>query len=370
MNSVLNDLAREREARSNSPKRPRSSIINGNSRSGGGGGGGCSSASAIVDLCDSDDDGISEDPSLALARRLQAEEDLTQHSELLAVQAPDGTCEGFDDEALAERLQREEVARVMGPQVSPSPGSDDWYQVMVAQENKRRIECEGPPPPPGGQRTLTHYSSGAEQRLQGGGRVWSRSSPCVNLDGGGVRRVLRELDQGRPPVSDTAITLEANLHLLKLLCSWRQHVRETIMEERVSASAKWTQCFICTSELTFLGRATAKGGVIGLVANAANNVDNIEKFIALFPRDARKRPGCGLSPFLALLVALYMRWPVGECPNAQRAWLALNSKIKIPAAQAAGLKASPRGIAEALVVKGERVPDQLQHLLLSRAHFP
>ena len=31
---------------------------------------------------------------------------------------------------------------------------------------------------------------------------------------------------------------------------------------------------------------------------------------------------------MALLIALYMRWPVGECPQAQRAWLALSAKIK------------------------------------------
>ena len=63
------------------------------------------------------------------------------------------------------------------------------------------------------------------------------------------------------------------------------------METRTAGATKWKRCTICTSELTFLGRATAKGGIIGLVAGTAHAVDTMEKFIALFPRDGRKRPG-------------------------------------------------------------------------------
>ena len=63
------------------------------------------------------------------------------------------------------------------------------------------------------------------------------------------------------------------------------------METRTEGAAKWKRFTICTSALPFLGRATAKGGVIGLVAGAAHAVDTMEKFIALFPRDGRKRPG-------------------------------------------------------------------------------
>ena len=33
-------------------------------------------------------------------------------------------------------------------------------------------------------------------------------------------------------------------------------------------------------------------------------------------------------------------------------------------------QASPHGMANALVAEGKRIPDRLQHLLLSRAHFP
>ena len=210
-NSLLKDLAREREERScsnSSQKRQRqatgtsdggggssgsSGVASGGVGGGTGGGRPASSAvlaPAIVDLCGSDDDDATEDPSLALARRLQAEEDL-HHSPPLSGQASSSEpWPGIDDEALAERLQREEMAKVVGPRVSLAslgPGSDEWYKVMTKDENRRRIKCEGPPPPPWGERTLHSYSSGDEQRLQGGGRVWSRSAPCVVFDDDAVR---------------------------------------------------------------------------------------------------------------------------------------------------------------------------------------
>ena len=216
-NSLLKDLARQREERScsnSSQKRQRQATgtsdsgggssgssgvasggVGGGTGGGGTGGGRLASsavlAPAIVDLCGSDDE-ATEDPSLALARRLQAEEDL-HHSRLRSpgVSGQASSSEpwpGIDDEALAERLQREEMAKVVGPRVIlASLGSDEWYKAMTKDENRRRIKCEGPPPPPGGQRTLHSYSSGNEQRLQGGGRVWSRSAPCVVFDDDAVR---------------------------------------------------------------------------------------------------------------------------------------------------------------------------------------
>ena len=43
------------------------------------------------------------------------------------------------------------------------------------------------------------------------------------------------------------------------------------METRTEGAAKWKRFTICTSERTFLGRATATGGVIGLVAGSFSN---------------------------------------------------------------------------------------------------
>ena len=161
-NALLKDLAREREERSNSSlKRQRQAT---NTCHGGGSSQPASSSSlatgegearVIVDLCDSDDDGAAEDPSLALARRLQAEEDL-QHSRSLrspgvsdqAYQASSSDpWPGTDDAALAERLQREEMAKLMGRRgrlVSLAPGSDAWYEAMTRDENRRRVRREGP----------------------------------------------------------------------------------------------------------------------------------------------------------------------------------------------------------------------------------
>ena len=143
-NSLLKDLARQREERScsnSSQKRQRQATgtsdsgggssgssgvasggVGGGTGGGGTGGGRLASsavlAPAIVDLCGSDDE-ATEDPSLALARRLQAEED--QHQSRLHSPGASGQASssepwpGIDDEALAERLQREEMAKVTGP---------------------------------------------------------------------------------------------------------------------------------------------------------------------------------------------------------------------------------------------------------------
>ena len=163
-NALLKDLAREREERSNSSLKRQRQATDTCDVGGSSGSQPASSSSlatgegearVIVDLCDSDDDGAAEDPSLALARRLQAEEDL-QHSRSLrspgvsdqAYQASSSDpWPGTDDAALAERLQREEMAKLMGRRgrlVSLAPGSDAWYEAMTRDENRRRVRREGP----------------------------------------------------------------------------------------------------------------------------------------------------------------------------------------------------------------------------------
>ena len=158
-NALLKDLAREREERSNSSlkrQRQATDTCDGGENSGSHPASSSSlgEARVIVDLCDSDEDGAAEDPSLALARRLQAEEDL-QHSRLRSPGVSDQAYQasssdpwpGIDDEALAERLQREEMAKLMGRRgrlVSLAPGSDAWYEAMTRDENRRRVRREGP----------------------------------------------------------------------------------------------------------------------------------------------------------------------------------------------------------------------------------
>ena len=156
-NALLKDLAREREERSNSSlkrQRQATDTCDGGGSSGSHPASSSSLAKVIVDLCDSDEDGAAEDPSLALARRLQAEEDL-QHSRLRSPGVSDQAYQasssdpwpGIDDEALAERLQREEMAKLMGRRghlVSLAPGSDAWYEAMTRDENRRRVRREGP----------------------------------------------------------------------------------------------------------------------------------------------------------------------------------------------------------------------------------
>eukprot|EP00964_Phaeocystis_antarctica_P128782 scaffold92593_cov51-Phaeocystis_antarctica.AAC.6 len=180
---------------------------------------------------------------------------------------------------------------------------------MTKDENRRRIVCEGPPPAPGVPRTLHSYKSGDEQRLQAMCETW-RIIPCYFLTAAAgiiafyllycgcreagacgaaphpassltrtrhrvpqqrrvpaftpttpkeftpaapltktpyqVRGALRDLGPTSDGTEAGAIALAANLPLLKLLCSWRQHVRqptmrvgETIMEKKEAGTTKW-----------------------------------------------------------------------------------------------------------------------------------
>ena len=83
-----------------------------------------------------------------------------------------------------------------------------------------------------------------------------------------------------------------------MLCAWRKHVVSTRLETREPGAQKFTKCSICTSELTFLGRRTAKNGVIGAVAAAQFDVTSAAAL-------ERLRPGALSFDFL-LLITLYM----------------------------------------------------------------
>ena len=56
--------------------------------------------------------------------------------------------------------------------------------------------------------------------------MWSRSAPCLVFDEDAVRGALRDLGPTSDGAEAGAIAMAANLPLLKLLCSWRQHVRQ------------------------------------------------------------------------------------------------------------------------------------------------
>jgi len=276
------------------------------------------------------------------------------------------------DEQLASRLQEEEnEAAARRIQVSEEQSTflppSHFLQgimlldVLVAQEDARRIECEGPPCAPEQRHVVTYRHAGMQQRLQGGGRKWDPSRPCVTFDDTEVERQLREVGAS-PPRAACA----ANGALLRGLCAWRKHVVDTYLERRKTGEERWKRTGICTSEQCFLGR---KGGVLCHVAAAAAPITSLPSFVAAFPRDAKQRPGSGLSPGFGMLCALFFCWPLDDaCRDTVRGLL---GKLSKQAEKAQMLDTShPWGMAFDAIDKLQRVDPRVKHLVLSRAHLP
>jgi hypothetical protein len=93
-------------------------------------------------------------------------------------------------------------------------------------------------------------------------------------DDAAVRAQLNQLGTARLPHEPICMN-PANAKLLRFLCAWRQHVQETFLETKPAGSEKWRKQSICTSELTFLGRKSAKGGLIGVVSSTSTDINNI-----------------------------------------------------------------------------------------------
>lgn len=284
------------------------------------------------------------------------------------------------DEQLARRLQEEEneaaARRIQAseeqnqsslllpniPQQLPSRGMGiSLLDALVAQEDARRIGCEGPPCAPEQRHVITYRHQGMQQRLQGGGRKWDPSRPCVTCDDAEVERQLREVGAS-PPHAACA----ANGALLRGLCAWRKHVVDTYLEQRKIGEERWKRTGICTSEQCFLGR---KGGVLCHVAAASAPITSLPSFVEAFPRDAKQRPGSGLSPGFGMLCALFFDWPLDEaCRDTVRGLL---SKLSNKAEKAHMQEAShPWGMAFEAIDKLQRVDPRVKYLVLSRAHLP
>jgi len=329
-----------------------------------------------------------DDDSLALARRLQDEEN--RHASFIPGSGSGSSSfEGYnkgddadDDDnnaasmALALALQRQEVemsqtntGRSSGQQMmNLTPGSSDWISYWLAKENQRRQDCEGPPVPPE-QRKVAISSDGTgnmiQQRMQPGGQVWSLTKPCVIVDDADVSKVLLELK-----APSGKVTCAENLPLLRGLCAWRKHILETGYETRTSAGGKWRSGNICTSLTCFLGRKYDQQGVLCLVATALIPITTITAFTALFPKDAKNRAGHGLSASAMLLIALFFQFPL----HTEEALTTLQMLLKkLPKNTKKGNWTDltlPTGQIWRAVMARESIDSRLRAVVLSRAHLP
>ena len=78
------------------------------------------------------------------------------------------------------------------------------------------------------------------------------------------------------------------------------------MEDKKAGSDKWSKSIICTSESCWLGRGSAKGGIIGSISATKKHVNSIATILSL------KEEGCKSmgGPF-AMLIHLRLNWEGG-----------------------------------------------------------
>lgn len=153
-------------------------------------------------------------------------------------------------------------------------------------------------------------------------------------------------------------------------------MKDTFIETSQPGQSKWTRRSICTSELTFLGRKKASGGLIPLLAETNQHICSIPTLVSLTKQGAK-----GLSCSLVMLIAMYMDgintldrsihpWDlytvegsviIGRLVNKVRQ----NGKKGIDCYEASGF-----GIMFRCIEKRERVPDNVRESILSRAHLP
>ena len=210
----------------------------------------------------------SEAASLALARSL------SQHH-------PSAASSSSSDEAASLALARS-LSQQLQPLISPSLPQNALYAHLKSDADNHRRSCEGPPTAPW--TTITSFD-GTQQRLKRSPHGWRENYPvvaCTDLE------ILAQLqDLGSPPPPNGITTNKSNATLIRLLCSWRKHVVSTKLETKPPGATRFTSCSICTSEQTWLGRKTEKGGIIGVVAATTSTVDTLLAILNLKDEGAK-----------------------------------------------------------------------------------
>jgi len=204
-----------------------------------------------------DEEAALEAASLALARSL------SQHH-------PSAASSSSSDEAASLALARL-LSQEQQPLISPSLPQNALYAHFKSDADNHRRSCEGPPTAPW--TTITSFD-GTQQRLKRSPHGWREKYPVVACTDPEILAQLQDLGSPLPP-NFGITTNKSNATLIRLLCSWRKHVVSTKLETKPPGATRFTSCSICTSEQTWLGRKTEKGGVIGVVAATTSTVDSL-----------------------------------------------------------------------------------------------
>jgi hypothetical protein len=251
------------------------------------------------------------------------------------------------DEHMAARLQQDEVL-LSQPISAQKLGPEQLAQAHVAQEKERRVECEGGREWREHDWTVRHTDEEVAQML--------RELHCgctAGVVGGSGKRAGKPRKKkcvgaavGSCPGARSAPTRaanDANAELLRFLCSWRTHVRNSRIPN--GSGGTWS---ICTSLLTALGTHHPRG-IISLLARSSFAVDSIVSLQAL------RAAGTLGGDFSAFTLALRFGWPISAD------WVR-NKEEVLRGAHGAPLR---------LDVLAGRPPNvHYRYAILSRTHMP
>lgn len=246
--------------------------------------------------------------------------------------------------------------------------NDEFLNMLLAQERGRRIKYEGPPE--ADTDIITDFT-GKKFIINKNGRIWDRNNPCTICDDSECLKYLTELSKTIIPFTNEICCNPVNKELLKFLCAWRKHVKETFIIEQTVGSQKWKKYSICTSELTFLGRTTEQGGILGTISLTEKHICSLQTLVSLMEKEPDVHGGVkGLSIGFAMLIAMYMDWDLYTEENVKIVEKLLK---KVRKDKKVGLETyfgTPWYIMFKCVMERRRIPDKLKEIILSRAHLP
>jgi hypothetical protein len=242
-----------------------------------------------------------------------------------------------------------------------------FIDTLLVQERMRRIQGEGPPTSE--LKTITHFT-GLQYKMSENGKIWSREEPCTICDENECLNYLIELSERTPVkyIYGEVVSIcnnPLNNNLLHFLCAWRKHVKETFIIKKEAGEEKWKRTSICTSELTFLGRSTEQGGILGILSKTEKHICSLPTLVSLMDEGVK----C-LSIGFALLITMYMDWDLYTEENAKIVERLLK---KVRKAGKIGLDTycgTPWGAMFKCILERRRIPDKLKELIMSRAHLP
>ena len=244
--------------------------------------------------------------------------------------------------------------------------NEHFLNMLLAQERDRRIKCEGPPD--ADTDIITEFT-GQKFIINKNGRIWDRNNPCTSCDDAECLKYLKELS--KTTLHNEICCNPLNKELLKFLCAWRKHVKETFIIEQPAGSQKWKKYSICTSELTFLGRTTEQGGILGATSLTEKRICSLPTLVSLMEKEPGVHNGVkGLSIGFALLITMYMDWDLYTEENSrivERLLKKVRKDRKVGLETYAG---TPWYIMFKCVLERRRIPDKLKEMILSRAHLP